>query len=304
MKAPFDLSAIKQVHSLPDVATAAGLKLIRSGNEYKACCPFHPDRSPSFTIYKGGTRWCCFAGCGEGDVLDFIARLHHVGLREAVGILTSGNLPSVHVERLPVHDDGDTVERAIATWRGGQPVRGTLAERYLRSRGLTLAIPDSIRFTRLRYGKRGREHPCLIAAVASPDNRLCGIQRTYLNADGTGKLDVEKPKLSLGRVKGGAIRLAPAARSIIVCEGLEDGLTLMQELGRTVWVGAGAGFLPAMQFPLGTEAVAIGGDADEAGHREACKAADAYAQRGIKARTFFPLDAKDFNAELMERAHP
>jgi DNA primase len=304
MSARLDLDAIKQAHSLPDVAAAAGLKLLRAGSEYRACCPFHADRSPSFTIYKGGTRWCCFAGCGEGDVLDFIAKLHHVGLREAAGLLSGANLPSVHVEPLPADNLPDRTEEARTIWRGAQPARGTLAEHYLRSRGLTLPIPESIRFKRLHYGKRGHEHPCLIAAVASPDNRLCGIQRTYLNADGTGKLDVEKPKLSLGRVKGGAIRLSPAARSMIVCEGLEDGLTLMQELGRTVWVGAGAGFLSAMQFPFGTEAVAIGGDADEPGRREARKAADAFAARGIKARTFFPIEAKDFNAELMERAVP
>jgi DNA primase len=299
MSGRLDIDALKRKNPLPAIAASSGLKLLRSGSEYKACCPFHDERSPSFTIFKGGAKFHCF-GCGAtGDVLDFVRMLNGVGLREAAGRLSAGNLPSVHVEPLPADDKADRVDEARAIWRSAEPVAGTLAENYLRCRGLDLRIPDSIRFTRLRYGRRGPEHPCLVAAVASIDNKLVGIQRTYLNADGTSKLSVAKPKLSLGRVKGGAIRLAPAARSMTVCEGLEDGLTLMQELGRTVWVAAGASFLSSMQFPIGTEAVAVGGDADESGRKEARKAADAYAARGLRARTFFPVAAKDFNAELM-----
>lgn len=296
-----DLDAIKRANSIPAVAVAAGLKLIRTGNEFKACCPFHPDRSPSFTIFDGGLRWFCFGGCGSGDVFDFLARLHHVSLPEAADMLTGGSLPSVYIAPLPADDLPDRADEARAIWRAAQPAQCTLAEKYLRSRGLTLPIPASIRFACLHYGNRGPKHPCLVAAVASIDNRLCGIQRTYLNADGTGKLGVEKPKLSLGRVKGGAIRLAPAGRHMVVCEGIEDGLTLMQELGRAVWVAAGAGFLPAMQFAHGTETVAIGGDADESGRVAAAKASEAFATRGIKTRAFFPVDAKDFNAELMQQ---
>jgi DNA primase len=117
-----------------------------------------------------------------------------------------------------------------------------------------------------------------------------------------GKAAVPKAKLSLGRVSGGAIRLAPCAASLVVCEGLEDGLTLQQELGRAVWVAAGASMLPSMAFPPNVRSVAIGGDNDEAGRMSARKAADSFARRGIESRVFFPVDAKDFNQELMEGA--
>jgi DNA primase len=109
--------------------------------------------------------------------------------------------------------------------------------------------------------------------------------------------------VSLGKVAGGAIRRGPAAAELIVCEGLEDGLTLQQELGRTVWVSAGASMLPAMQFPPLVRSVAIGGDADPAGREAAEKARAAFEARGIAARMFFPVDAKDFNAELMGSGH-
>lgn len=138
--------------------------------------------------------------------------------------------------------------------------------------------------------------------MASADDKLVGIQRTYLAPDGQGKASVPKPKLSLGRVSGCAIRLAPCAASLIVCEGLEDGLTLQQELGRAVWVAAGSSMLPNMIFPAGVREVAIGGDADDAGRNAAKKAREIFAHRGIRTRTFFPSGAKDFNAEIMGRA--
>ena len=304
MIARHDFAALNQADPLPDIALRHGIKLKPAGAEFKACCPFHDERSPSFTIYPGarGWRFHCH-GCGAGgDGIDFKMRLQGVSLREATAVGTDRNLPAVQVIQPAPEPREDRLVEARVIWRGADPVRGTLAERYLRSRAITIAIPDSIRFAWLPYGKRGPLHPCLVAAVASVDNRLIGIQRTYLNADGTGKANVPKAKLSLGGVSGGAIRLAPCARSMIVCEGLEDGLTLMQELGRAVWVAAGAGNLPRMRFPQGAQAIAIGGDGDDAGRTAARKAADAYQAAGLRSRTFFPVDAKDFNAELMGRA--
>jgi len=303
MNAParIDFEAIKREHPLVDIV-AASVKLHRAGSELAGCCPFHDDRSPSFRIYANGTRWICHAGCGSGDVLDFIAKQHQVGTTDAVRIVSSGNLPTVHVsapcERV---DRGERLEEARATWRSASPAAGTLAETYLRSRGLYLPVPASIRFAMLPYGKRPALHPTLVAVVANANDQLIGIQRTYLNAAGTGKAAVPKPKLSLGRVSGGAIRLAPAARAMFVTEGLEDGLTLQQEHGRATWVAAGAGNLPSMILPAGVENVVVGGDADQAGEAAARKAVEAFTHRGIRARAVFPLEAKDWNAELMGR---
>ncbi|WP_293921824.1 DUF7146 domain-containing protein [Sphingobium sp. UBA5915] len=294
-----DVMAIRSAHPLPRIA-AASVKLFKAGNELKGCCPFHDDSSPSFTIFANGERFYCF-GCGAtGDVLDFVQRAHHVDIRTAAEMLCGGNLPSVDVAMPREVEPGpDRTDEALAIWRNAVSVQGTEAERYLRFRGIHIPIPASIRFARLRYGKRGPEHPCLIACVGSVDNKVVGIQRTYLNSAGTGKAGVAKPKLSLGRVAGGAVRLAPAAAELVVCEGLEDGLTLMQELGRAVWVAAGASMLPKMQFPVGVRAVAIGGDGDDAGRTAAAAAAHGFADRGLAARTFFPLEGfKDFNDEL------
>lgn len=297
---PLDLDAIRRDHPLPGVVGAT-VKLTRAGNEYKACCPFHADRSPSFTIFSGGDRFHCF-GCGaSGDVFDFLGRVHGVGLRQAADMLAGGELPSVEYAPVAANETGDRLDEVRSIWRNAVPAKGTLVETYLRSRGLHLPIPETIRFAQRRYGMRGPEHPVLVAAVSSIDGTLSGIQRTYLAADGTGKLAVAKPKLSLGRVSGGAIRLAPLTASLVVCEGLEDGLTLQQELGVAVWCAAGASMLPAMRFPDIVQSITIGGDADDAGRAAVRKAGAAFSERGISTRAFFPVDASDFNAELMGR---
>lgn len=294
-----DLEAVKRSVSLVGVAQQAGVQLRKAGSEWKACCPFHSDRSPSFTIFDGGRRFQCF-GCGaSGDVLDFIQRAHHVGLREAASMI-GGDLPAMTLPAAPqpVVDDRDTIGEAAAIWAAASPIEGTPAERYLRFRRLVLPLPPSLRFARLRYGKTGVMHPCLISLVVDAQERPTGIQRTYLD-DGGSKAKLPKVKLSLGKVAGGAIRLGAPSDSVTVCEGLEDGLTLQQGGLGPVWAAAGASMLPAMQFPSSVRSVVIGADGDEAGEREAQKAGAAYARRGLDARIIRPLEGfKDFNAEL------
>lgn len=292
-----DLHAIRQANPLPPIV-GASVKLQRAGNEFKACCPFHPDRSPSFTIFADGERFHCF-GCGaSGDVLDYVQRLHGVGLIDAAEILGGSNLPIVTVRAADTARVNRTSE-AVAIWNGAKNAAGSPVERYLTSRGVN-HLPSSIRFQRLSYGK-SETIPCLIAAVQDVHAHIVGIQRTYLRSDGKGKADVPKPKLSLGKVSGGAVRLGQIGESgiVTVCEGLEDGCTLTQELGGPVWVAAGASMLPAMQFPSGVRSVVIAADNDDAGTIAANKAAEGFMSRGLVVRIIRPLKGfKDFNAEL------
>jgi DNA primase len=228
-----DLAAIRASNPLPAVV-GASVKLLRAGNEWKACCPLHADRSPSFTIFDGGVRFHCF-GCGaSGDVLDYLQQLHGVSLPEAAAMLQGGAIPTVPVRALPVEPERDTTADAVSIWRSAVPATETPAEAYLRGRGLHLPIPPTVRFSRLRYGGRDGLHPCLVALLTSGDDKPVGIQRTFLTEQGR-KADVPTVKLSLGRIRGAAIRLAPAAAELVVTGRLEDGLTLQQELGRPVW---------------------------------------------------------------------
>lgn len=300
MTGRLDLDAIRRDNPLPAVVGAV-VKLRRAGSEWKACCPLHSDRSPSFTIFSGGHRYHCF-GCGaSGDVIDFVQALHGVGLRDAAEMLGSGQLPAVEVSaNFGLKDSENFADRtadALAIWQSADPVEGTIAETYLHWRGIYIPAPLSLRYAELPYGRSGPLHPCLVCCVSSVQGPLSGIQRIYLKPDGMGKADVPAPKLSLGKVSGGAIRLGPLdGGELIVCEGPETGLSLFAALGSPVWVSAGASMLPNMQFPAGVRSVAIGGDGDDPGRRAARKAADAFTRRGLTTRMFFPPEPyADFN---------
>ncbi|XAP76932.1 DUF3987 domain-containing protein [Citromicrobium bathyomarinum] len=91
---PIDLDAIKREHPLSSVAQREGVKLKRVGKEWKACCPFHEDRTPSFTIFDSDKRFHCFGCQKSGDVLDFVqeARGLHT-LEDAARYLCGGDPP-------------------------------------------------------------------------------------------------------------------------------------------------------------------------------------------------------------------
>src|SRR5580704_9940709 len=58
------------------------VKLARSGRQWKGCCPFHNEKSPSFYVYEDG--YHCF-GCGaHGDAISFVMQSEGAGFMEAV----------------------------------------------------------------------------------------------------------------------------------------------------------------------------------------------------------------------------
>lgn len=309
---------IRAGNPLSAIASRAGVKLQRAGNEWKACCPFHADRTPSFTIYSGDRRAHCF-GCGwGGDVLDFVQAAYRVSLIEAVRMLDSEALGPITTPAAPAKPKADLSALVARIWRDAKPIEGTPAERYLRNRAITMELPDCLRFARLvppaidgngLVAANGTGPlPALVALVTGPDGAIAGLQRTYLTEDGrkaavTPTEADRKPKVkySLGTVRGGAIRLGPAAPSILIAEGLEDSLSLAQALGRPVWAAAGTSNLPHIALPDVVRAIVIGADGDAAGEAAALKAAEAYTATGRAVRILRPSKGfKDHNQEAME----
>lgn len=89
----FDMDAVRQKHPIVDAAIRYGVNLTRCGDEFEACCPFHQEDTPSFTIYRGRDgvgRFYCF-GCGKrGDVIDLTAEIKGVSSGQALKILEGG----------------------------------------------------------------------------------------------------------------------------------------------------------------------------------------------------------------------
>lgn len=245
----------------------------RGRRRVKVCCPFHHEKTPSFHVVDGHGWAHCF-GCGwHGNAIDFLAEYEHVTWREALAELAlragvalppGWEAPARPVERratpapvVAAPDPGTEaeltawgIERARAIWAAAGPVAGSPAERYLRSRGLVIPAPPTLRCAEaLAYWHAGEQddrprslglYPALVCAVQGPDGRVCGVQRVYLAPVGEGKVQIPDPdapdqklpaKKSTGVIWRGALRLGGAGAELIVAEGPETGLSLIQALG-------------------------------------------------------------------------
>lgn len=69
------------------------VELEKSGKEYRGLCPFHSERTPSFSVMPEKGAYYCF-GCGAGgDPIDFVSNFENIGFRDAVQRIV-GNLPA------------------------------------------------------------------------------------------------------------------------------------------------------------------------------------------------------------------
>ncbi len=74
-----------------DIAEVVGrrVQLKKAGREFKACCPFHDEKTPSFTVSPGKGFYHCF-GCGaHGTAIGFLMEFDHMNFVEAVENLAS-----------------------------------------------------------------------------------------------------------------------------------------------------------------------------------------------------------------------
>lgn len=195
-------------------------------------------------------------------------------------------------------------ERARRLWIAAEPIAGTLAERYLRGRGVTIDLAPALRFAWLRHPV-GLTLPALVAAVTvAPSPLVVAIHRTFLSFDGTRKTDVGQPKLSLGPIGGGAVRLAAAGQHLVIAEGLETALSAQEITGLPTWAALSTSGLVALHLPSWVKEVTIAADHDESGKGiEAAKeAARRWTLQGRLVRiTAPPEPGSDWNDRLRAR---
>lgn len=85
---PQFLDQLRNRLTLSDVI-GSRIKVIRTGREFKACCPFHKEKTPSFTINDDKQFFHCF-GCGEhGDAVGFVMKHDNLSFPEAVELLAA-----------------------------------------------------------------------------------------------------------------------------------------------------------------------------------------------------------------------
>jgi DNA primase len=282
--------------------------LKKRGRYYEACCPFHDDSTPSMTVHDNESNaepgWFNCFGCGAaGDVYDFLQRYHGVSFLDAVHMLGGEahvRISDLHDRPVRASDKQKWVERIWSSCTEVKPCSSV--GDYLASRAIPVGdlgeLPN-LGETKLQYRNDGNEHPVLVAAIRDRKDQLIGVQRIYLTADGT-KLPVKSPRLSLGNIRGGAIKIGSSLEELIICEGVEDALSIRLACGeKTVWAAAGGNMMASMPIPDECTRLTIAQDNDAAGRASAKAAAKAFKRSGRNVLIMSPSpEFKDFNDEL------
>jgi hypothetical protein len=185
-----------------------------------------------------------------------------------------------------------------------KPIHGTLAEAYLRTRGISaLSEATSLRFHPRCYYRPDchlpiETWPALIAAVTTLDGVITGVHRTWLDPSGRGKAPIETPRRAMGLLLGNAVRFGVPNVVLAAGEGIETMLSLRCALPILPMVSAlSANHLAAIVLPPGLRRLYIARDADAAGHAMAAVLMERAETAGIAAIALSPR-LGDFNEDL------
>ncbi|MBA3721013.1 MAG: DNA primase [Parachlamydiaceae bacterium] len=147
------LEALRQRVDLVEVLSTY-LEFKRTGASYKALCPFHDEKTPSFLIHKGDTHYHCF-GCGaHGDAIQFLMAHQKMTFLEAVENLAQRF--QVHLEKADDSEEKKGPSKALmkealeAACRFYQfcllhTDEGHEALQYLYSRGIDIEFINAFR---------------------------------------------------------------------------------------------------------------------------------------------------------------
>jgi DNA primase len=271
-----------------------GVRLKRVGHELIGPCPVcgGVDR---FAVHIAKQIWNC-RGCAKGgDVVDLVQHLDGVDFAAAVETLIGEKPRRSLVRTTPKqpngHNGGNDHERrqhakAAWLWRQRQPITGSIPETYLRqARCYYGPLPATLGFLPARTKD---QHPAMIAAfgIADAPHDVDAVHLTLLKGDGSGKADVPKPKLFVGRPLDRPIVLAPIGDTLAlaITEGIEDGLSVRAALDLGVWAAGSGDRMPVLAgtVPRFVETVTIWAHADAAGRAGARKLAELLYRRGIE----------------------
>lgn len=171
-------------HDIVDIVDAR-VKLKKQGKNFGACCPFHNEKTPSFSVSQEKQFYHCF-GCGaHGNVLDFVMEFDRLEFVEAIDELASqlglevpreqgsggGASAPRSKEKLGLYDMMGQISQFYQSQLRTQ--EGQVAIEYLKDRGLSGEVvkkfgigfvPDQWDMVRTRFGRDTESQKSLVTA--------------------------------------------------------------------------------------------------------------------------------------------
>ncbi len=239
---------------------------------------------------------CKKSGCAFGDI------------SAAAGIAPRDYAPpdpakSAQRDAEQRRDAAKRAAQAQRLWLGAQPVGGTVAGRYLRGRGITCPLPDTLRHAPACWHPTAMRFPALVALVEGCES--FAVHRTYLRHDGSGKADANPAKAMLGAVQGGAVQITEAPGPLVVAEGIETALSLASGLRRapaTIWAALSTSGMRGLRLPARPHRLTIAPDGDTAGQAAAQALATRAHALGWQVSLLPAPDGRDWNDVLTGKA--
>ena len=274
-----------------------------SGQRGTAFCPAHENtRTPALSIAEGEAGKLllyCFAGCSYADIR---GALRDMGSLEHLD-------PSPTERNAPAPKrtcDASQSSFARKIWEQARPIVGTLAETYLRHRGITTGFSSCLRFhPECPHGPSGAwaRLPAMIARVDGSE--AFAIHRTYLRPDGEAKADIKPAKMALGPCRGGAVRLVEVPDTpLVVAEGIETALSLASGLlpyPISVWAALSASNMATIALPATPKHLIVAMDGDPAGIKAGRNLAERAHVDGWRVELHEAPPTQDWNDVLIER---
>ncbi|MBX7233629.1 MAG: DNA primase [Caldilineales bacterium] len=190
------MSAIDEIKDRLDIVDVIGgyIPLQKAGRNYKALCPFHAEKTPSFYVFPDRGTWRCFGACSTGgDVIRFVEKKENVDFRTALELLAKRAHVDLDRDRDPEAASKLNRLREIHTLAAGffqhqllHTPGGEPAQAYLQRRGI---LAETVASFQLGYAPQGWD--ALLNYLAGRDFAAAELETAGLvvRRDGGGHYD-------------------------------------------------------------------------------------------------------------------
>jgi DNA primase len=328
-----DNASIESLKNSIDIIDVVGsfVELKKAGANYKANCPFHGEKTPSFVVSPSKQIYHCF-GCGVGgDSIKFLMELEKLSYPEAIEKLASMfNFSLTYTKGSSDYSDAKRVLEAVGQWYVKHLTRNQIAMSYLLDRGVS---QSSIERFEIGYVPSGSEVISFLnkALLPLPKAMEAGIIAQSENGQGFYARLVERITFPIYSASGGIVGFGgrtitnhPAKyinspqtklfnksrllygyhlakesiyknKKLIVCEGYLD-VVMFHQAGFTEAVAGMGTALTTEHLPMlrkGEPKIILAYDGDKAGISAALKAADMLCKGGFDGGVVLFPDGQD-----------